>query len=127
MFPQPVGGRLAVVARHRRRPSVVLLALVLVAVAGCTRAGDGRLTLTVATFGEFGYGRLYRAYEVANPGIRIVERVTRPEDHHKNLAAHLATKTGAADVEAIEEGWMGQFTAAPNRFVDFRQYGGAAL
>jgi cellobiose transport system substrate-binding protein len=105
----------------------MVLMFALLAVAGCTRADDGRLRLTVATFGEFGYGPLYRAYELANPAVKIVERVTRPEDHHKNLAAHLATKTGAADIEAIEEGWMGQFTAAPNRFVDLRQFGGVKL
>ena len=107
----------------------ILIGLLLVAglLAGCNQVSDGRITLTIGTFGEFGYGPLYRAYEAANPGIKIVERVTRPEDHHKNLAAHLATKTGAADIEAIEEGWMGQFTAAPNRFLDFSAYGGNAL
>src|SRR3712207_1932744 len=94
--------------------------------AGC-RYDDGRIHLTVGTFGEFGYGPLYREYEAQNPGIRITERVTRSEDHHKNLAAHLATKTGAADIEAIEEGWISQFTDAPNRFVDLRLYGGRQL
>jgi cellobiose transport system substrate-binding protein len=106
-----------------------LIALISVAalLGGCAETDAGRITLTVATFGEFGYRPLYREYEALNPGVHIVERVTRPEDHHKNLAAHLATKTGAADIEAIEEGWMGQFTAAPNRFLDFNQYGGASL
>jgi cellobiose transport system substrate-binding protein len=113
--------------RDRRQRLLIGLVAVIVSIAGCAEAGDGRITLTVGTFGEFGYGPLYREYEAAHPGIKIVERVTRPEDHHKNLAAHLATKTGAADIEAIEEGWMGQFTAAPNRFLDFNAYGGAAL
>jgi cellobiose transport system substrate-binding protein len=113
--------------RASRYRQLLSLSLIVVLLAGCAKADDGSITLTVATFGDFGYGPLYRQYEAAHPGIRIVERVTKPEDHHKNLAAHLATKTGAADIEAIEEGWMGQFTAAPNRFIDFNQYGGAAL
>jgi cellobiose transport system substrate-binding protein len=95
--------------------------------AACGDPDDGRTRLTVATFGEFGYEALYREYEAAHPNIRIVERVTRAEDHHKNLAAHLATDTGAADVEAVEEGWLGQFTAAPNRFVDLNTYGAGGL
>jgi cellobiose transport system substrate-binding protein len=97
-----------------------------VTTAGCGE-DDGRVHLTIGTFGDFGYDPLYREYEALNPGIKITARVTRSEDHHKNLAAHLATNTGAADVEAIEEGWISQFTNAPNRFVDFNAYGGAGL
>jgi cellobiose transport system substrate-binding protein len=118
----------AVRAGVGRRLGALLLALVLpVAAAGCAEADDGTIRLTVGTFGEFGYEQLYAEYMAEHPGITIRERVTRPEDHHKNLVAHLATDTGAADVEAIEEGWMGQFTAAPNRFVDLNRYGAGDL
>lgn len=115
---------------HRRlltRLCAVVALVLTPALAACGDDDDGRIRLTVATFGEFGYDELYREYEAANPGIRIVERVTRTEDHHKNLAAHLATNTGAADVEAVEEGWLGQFTAAPNRFVDLTAHGAGDL
>ena len=99
-----------------------LLAVALLATpAGCGD-DDGRIHLSIGTFGEFGYDPLYREYEALHPEIKITARVTRSEDHHKNLAAHLATNTGAADVEAIEEGWISQFTNAPNRFVDFAAY-----
>ena len=111
----------------RRRLLTGLLAVVLTVTAGGCAEDDGRIHLRIGTFGEFGYQPLYREYEALHPNIRITERITRSEDHHKNLAAHLATKTGAADVEAIEEGWISQFTNAPNRFVDFNAYGGAAL
>ncbi|HVI37068.1 MAG TPA: extracellular solute-binding protein, partial [Gaiellales bacterium] len=37
------------------------------------------------------------------------------------------TNIGAADIEAVEEGWIGQFTSAPNRFVDLSQYGAASI
>jgi cellobiose transport system substrate-binding protein len=44
--------------------------------AGCVEHGDGRIRLTVGTFGEFGYGPLDREYEAAHPGIRINEGIT---------------------------------------------------
>ena len=111
----------------RSRLLAGLLAVALTATGAGCGDDDGRIHLTVSTFGEFGYQPLYREYERLHPEIRITERVTRTEDHHKNLAAHLATKTGAADVEAIEEGWISQFTNAPNRFVDFNAYGGPVI
>ena len=110
----------------RRLLAALLTAVLLAPMAGCGD-DDGRVELTIGTFGEFGYEPLYREYERLNPTIRITERVTKSDDHHKNLAAHLATNTGAADVEAIEEGWISQFTNAPNRFVDFMAYGGASI
>jgi cellobiose transport system substrate-binding protein len=110
-----------------RRSLVTVLIGALLFVAGCSYADDGKTRITVATFGEFGYEPLYREYEAAHPDLKIVERVTRAEDHHKNLAAHLATNVGAADIEAVEEGWLGQFTAAPKRFVDLTEYGAAGL
>ena len=46
--------------------------------------------------------------------------------HHSNLAS-VATGAGAADVEAIEVGFIAQFKAQPTRFVNLRQYGAGAL
>ena len=114
-------------AVYVRRLLSGLLAVALIAGTAACAEDDGKIHLTVGTFGEFGYEPLYREYEALYPNLRITERVMRSEDHHKNLAAHLATKTGAADVEAIEEGWISQFTNAPNRFVDLRDYGGQQL
>ena len=47
--------------------------------------------------------------------------------HHSNLAKSVATNAGAADVEAIEVGFIAQFKAQPDRFVNLRQYGAGAL
>ena len=90
-------------------------------------ASNEKVKLTVATFGEFGYKALYTEYMGLHPNIEIVERITKTEDHQKNLAAHLATNSGAADIEAIEEGWVGQFTSQPGKFYDWMEYGGAEL
>jgi cellobiose transport system substrate-binding protein len=106
-------------------------ALSVALLAGAAACGDGgkgggsgqKVKLVVATFGEFGYKDLYAEYMKAHPEIEIVERVTKAEDHHKNLAAHLATGQGAADIEAIEEGWIGQFKATPDKFNNLNDLG----
>ena len=83
--------------------------------SGGTGAG-GKIKLVIGTFGEFGYDDLYKEYMAANPNIEITPRVTKAEDHHKNIAAHLATGQGSADIEALEEGWIGQFKSNPDKF-----------
>src|SRR6266540_3343038 len=90
------------------------------ALAACGSGGSsgagGKTKLIIATFGDFGYQDLYKEYEKLHTDIQITERVTKAEDHHKNIAAHVATGQGAADIEAIEEGWIGQFKAQPDKF-----------
>ncbi|MEV4620402.1 extracellular solute-binding protein [Asanoa sp. NPDC049573] len=116
--------------RRRFTAVVPIVAAALLATAACgsddgdnQAADDGPVTLTVATFGEFGYKELYAEYMQLHPNVKITERITKTEDHHKNLAAHLATNTGAADIEALEEGWIGQFTAQPSKFYDLTEFG----
>ncbi|GII75264.1 ABC transporter substrate-binding protein [Sphaerisporangium rufum] len=84
------------------------------------------VTLTVGLFGDFGFKPLYEEFRRTHPNITIKERQAAFADHHTNLAAHIATGAGAADVEAIEVGYISSFTAQPDRFQDLRQYGAAA-
>jgi cellobiose transport system substrate-binding protein len=108
--------------RNLHRLITAMAAVTLVAgVAACGSGGGegaagGKVKLVIGTFGEFGYDDLYKEYMAANPNIEITPRVTKAEDHHKNIAAHLATNQGAADIEALEEGWIGQFKANPDKF-----------
>jgi cellobiose transport system substrate-binding protein len=85
------------------------------------------ITLTVDVFGNFGYADLYKQYEKAHPGITIKEDTEDYAPHHTALAQHLATGAGADDIEAIEVGFIAQFAAQPQNFVDLRQYGAAGL
>jgi cellobiose transport system substrate-binding protein len=120
-------------SRRRRLMVPVLLALVaLVAAAGfaaSTAAGKPQqeATLTVSLFGDFGYKDLYRQFERSHPGVTIKESIQDYAVHHSNLAKSVATNAGAADVEAIEVGFIAQFKAQPDRFVNLRQYGAGAL
>ncbi len=57
----------------------------------------------------------------------ISESIQSYADHHTQLAQHIATGAGAADVEAIEVGFIPVYTAQSQNFVDLRQYGASTL
>jgi cellobiose transport system substrate-binding protein len=117
--------------RHRRSIAVVLVVAALAATgwAASTAAGKSQedVTLTVSLFGDFGYHDLYDQYEAAHPGVTIKESIQDFAVHHSNLAKSVATGAGAADVEAIEVGFIAQFKSQPQNFVNLRQYGAGAL
>jgi cellobiose transport system substrate-binding protein len=116
-----------------RRGRLVLAALavaVLTAGLSVTAASASRhsnITLTIDVFGDFGYHNLYTQYEASHPGITIKEDTEGYAPHHTALAQHLATGAGADDIEAIEVGFIGQYTAQPRYFVDLRKYGASGL
>jgi len=106
----------------------VVLAAVAVVLAGyvastATARSSENVTLRVGVFGDFGYKDLYKQFEKSHPGITIKEDTASYPDHHSNLAKHLATGAGADDVEAIEVGFIAQYTSLPQYFVDLRQFG----
>jgi cellobiose transport system substrate-binding protein len=117
----------------RRWPAKVRLLAVAVVLgvlaAGCGSddGSGGKIRLTVGLFGDFGYQDLYKKYMADHPNIQIVERVTAFADHHKSMAAHLATGQGANDIEAIETSFIAQFKAQPQHFVDHNTLGAASL
>jgi cellobiose transport system substrate-binding protein len=117
--------------RTRRVVAAGLAAGLLGATAACGGAddnpGNGEITLTIGLFGDFGFGPLYDEYEEMNAGIRIEERIAEFADHHTNLTQRLATGSGAADIEAIEVGFISQFTAVPDRFHNLLDRGAGAL
>ena len=101
------------------------VAVGLVATTASARSHD--VTLNVSLFGDFGYHELYKQYEAAHPGVTIKEAIQSYADHHTQLAQHIATGAGAADVEAIEVGFIPIYTAQSQNFVDLRQYGASTL
>jgi cellobiose transport system substrate-binding protein len=120
---------------HARRGRIGLVAVLVATAAvlaglsatGASAKKHDNITLTVDVFGDFGYHDLYKQYEAAHPGITIKEDSEDYAPHHTALAQHLATGAGADDVEAIEVGFIAQFAAQPQNFVDLRQYGASAL
>ncbi|WP_307844996.1 ABC transporter substrate-binding protein [Actinotalea solisilvae] len=87
--------------------------------------GDGggesteEITLTVATFNEFGYEDLLTEYEELNPGITVehVKAATSQEARDK-LNTSLAAGSGASDVEAIETDWWPELKQYADNFED---------
>jgi cellobiose transport system substrate-binding protein len=102
------------------------IAVGFVATTASARSHDD-VTLNVSLFGDFGYHDLYKQYEAAHPGVTIKEAIQDYGTHHTQLAQHIATGAGTADVEAIEVGFIPQFTAQAQNFVDLRKYGADAI
>ena len=117
--------------RPRRVAAAILLiagltgAALLASSASATRHDN--VTLRVDLFGDFGYHQLYKEFEAAHPGVTIKEDIEDYATHHANLAKHLATGSGADDVEAIEVGFIAQFKSEPQYFYDLNQFGASKL
>jgi cellobiose transport system substrate-binding protein len=119
----------------KRRGRLVLVAAVVAVLAtasglsvkGASAAKRSNVTLTIDVFGDFGYHDLYKQYEASHPGITIKEDTEDYAPHHTALAQHLATGAGADDIEAIEVGFIANYTIQPRYFVDMRKYGASKL
>jgi cellobiose transport system substrate-binding protein len=95
-------------------------------VAGCSSssgatggAGDGEVTLTLATFNEFGYEGLIEEYMELNPGVTVEHRKAATSNEARdNLNTRLAAGSGLADVEAVEVDWLPELMQYSEEFVD---------
>ena len=119
---------------HSRRRWSVFAAVAVAGAIGISYLATGAsakradtITLRVSLFGDFGYHDLYAQYMRAHPNVEIKEEIQDYGTHHTQLAQRLATGAGAADIEAVEVGFIPQFTAIPSKFVDLRQYGATGL
>ena len=89
------------------------------AIAGCGSSSGGGgggegddVSLTVATFNEFGYEELFAKYEEENPGVKIThKKAATSDDARANLMTGLAANSGLADVEGVEVGWWAELAA----------------
>jgi len=85
---------------------------------------DGKIELTVATFGEFGFEDLLPEYENTHPNIRITPRKTgEAGPHHEDVLTKLGAGSGLADIVAIEEGHMSDFVDKGDKFNDLVEIG----
>jgi cellobiose transport system substrate-binding protein len=86
-----------------------------------------KIKLTINDFGVFGYKPLYAEYQQSHPNIEIVESINEYNTHHSNLINHLAAGGGAADIEAIDEGFIAQLKARPEQFANLLDFGAGQL
>ena len=92
---------------------------------GCSAGTDsgssagGDVTLTVATFNEFGYDDLFAKYEEANPNVTIKhKKAATSNEARDNLTTRLAAGSGLSDIEAIEVDWLPELLQYSDQFID---------
>ncbi|MDP3891423.1 ABC transporter substrate-binding protein, partial [Nocardioides sp.] len=99
------------------------LSLGLVACGGDSASSEsesgGPITLTVATFNEFGYDALLKEYDAAHDDITVKHTKADVADNARNaLRSSLGANSGAADIEAVEVDWLTEFMQYPDKFAD---------
>ena len=107
------------------------LAGVALVATGCSSGSDGAtdtaseatgtepVTLSLATFNEFGYEDLITEYEELNPNVTIEQKKAATSGEAKdNLNTRLAAGSGASDIEAVEVDWLPELMQYPDKFVD---------
>ncbi|WP_240134032.1 ABC transporter substrate-binding protein [Actinotalea caeni] len=121
--------------RRTTRAAAVLIGVAGLALAGCAGGGDDdapdgqaggegggggdQVTLTVATFNEFGYEELFEQYMTENPNITIEHTKADTADNARDaLRNSLGANAGAADIEAVEVDWLVEFMQYPDKFAD---------
>ncbi len=98
---------------------------VLAVLAGCSAGGDtsGKVELEVWTFGGMGLDEAFATYQKENPDITLkVTNAGGADEQAQALTTALAGGKGP-DVAAIEIGYMSQFKAQPQNFVDLKTLG----
>ncbi len=79
-------------------------------------SADGKITLTVATFNEFGYNNLLSEYSKSHPNIKVVEKkAATSNEAHDNMMTRLAAGSGLSDIEAVEVDWWPELMQYPEQ------------
>ena len=87
--------------------------------SGGASVGTEPVTLTITTFGTMGLDKLYAKYEEAHPNMTIKahqHRHRRQRPHR--LEDQAGGRRGLPDVQAVEEGWLGQVMKVSDSFTD---------
>ncbi|GAA1476948.1 extracellular solute-binding protein [Nocardioides aestuarii] len=110
---------------HQRRlalSGVAVLSLGLMTACGGDSGsadGDGPVTVTVATFNEFGYEDLITEWNDSHDDIKVEQvKVGTWDDAKANLYTKLAAGSGLSDIEAIEGDAMPAILAESGAFED---------
>ena len=84
-------------------------------------AAGEKITLTVATFNEFGYDNLYAEYMASHPGITVTpKKAATSNEARDNMTTRLAAGSGLSDVEAVEVDWLPDLMQNADKFVDLK-------
>ena len=102
--------------------------LLLTACSGNSGGGDdagdgGPVNLTIAFWGDFGLDELKGKYEAENPNVKIILNSGEYNAQHDDLQKKLIAGSGAADIAAIDEGFVVQFRGQQDKFVNLLDKG----
>jgi len=87
--------------------------------SGTPSTSGEKLTLTVATFSEFGYADLYKEYMKEHPNVTIVEKkAATGADARTNMMTKLAAGSGLSDIEAVGNDWIAELLPYADKFND---------
>ncbi len=101
-----------------------LLAVPVVFLVGCSAGGsggeeDGKITLTISSFGEWGYEPLIDEYRELHPDITIEwNRFATSDEAKEQFQTSLGAGSGLADVVGVEGAWMTDVLQYSDNFVD---------
>ena len=90
-------------------------------------AASEPVTLTINTFGDFGYADLLKKYHELHPNVTVKENKTEYNAHHQALQLHLQAGSGAGDIEAIDEGFVLQFRNQASKFHNLDDLGAQSI
>ena len=107
----------------RRAVAVLAAASLTVLAAGCGSNdegdADGKITLKVSTFSEWGYGDLLKEYQKLHPDITIKHNRFATSDAAKEqFQTALGAGSGLADVVGVDNSWLPQVLQHPDNFKD---------
>jgi cellobiose transport system substrate-binding protein len=116
--------------RHRRRLAIGAVTALVLGLTACgndddptesadqEKLGEGE-SLTITTFGEFGYDELIAEWNEEHPDLQVEQtKVSLWDDWKNELNTLLQANEGLPDVVAIEGDFIPALVAAPERWVD---------
>lgn len=119
--------------RRRALTAASVASVAALALAGCASGGsdsgsegdaNADVTLTVTTFGTFGYDDLYKEYEDLHPNVTIeATNIDTGGNARTDAFTKIAAGSGLSDIVAVEEGWLGAIMDVSDTFADLRDYG----
>ncbi|GAB3063826.1 extracellular solute-binding protein [Intrasporangium mesophilum] len=136
MTPRPTRSGARIAGRKQTRTvALATLTVGLLALSACSSAsggdgpstqaggtgGSGPVTLTLATFNQFGYEDLIPEFEATHPNIKIThKKAATSNEARDNFNTRLAAGSGMADVEAVEVDWLPEILQYSDKFVDLK-------
>jgi len=88
---------------------------------GDAETGTKKVTLTLATFNQFGYEDLLTEYQKLNPNVTIKhKKAATTNEARDNLNTRLAAGSGLSDIEAVEVDWLPELMQYSSKFKDLK-------